>query len=93
MDTEELERLLKRVDMQTATIQMETRDDKLIHDMRDTIKFQQSVLQKREQLVYAITHNVQHLTNIHRKKAAELKSIQQQNEELKKKNLHLRAEN
>ena len=93
MDSEELEKLLSRVNMQAATIHMEARDEKLIYDMRDTIKFQQSVIKKREKLVYAITHNVQHVANLHKKQAAELRDVKEENEKLKKAAQRLTLEN
>ena len=64
---------------------MEAKDEKLIYDMRDTIFRQQSVIKKREKLVYAITHNVQHLANLHKKQSAELRNVKEENEKMRKK--------
>lgn len=61
LDSEQIEILLNKVDMQNSLLKLGSNDQKVIEDMKDTIQYQQSVILKREKLVQAINHNVKHL--------------------------------
>lgn len=52
---------------------MGANDEELIQAMKDTIEYQKNVIDKREKLVYAITHNVRYLADIHTRNNDDLK--------------------
>ena len=58
LETPEVTKLLKRVDMQMSDLRLGVEENKLIHDMREAISVQQQLIEKREKLVYSISHNV-----------------------------------
>ena len=68
-------------------------DDKLIEDMREALTFQLEVFKKREKLVYAISSNVQYLSKLHKKQAAELRAVKSDNRQLAERSLNLSKEN
>lgn len=41
-------------------------EHKLMREMRNTISTQQQLIEKREKLVYSISHNVQYLAKLHK---------------------------
>ena len=66
MNDFQVDALLKRVDMNHSFLDMANNDQELINLMKETIIYQHSVLDKRQKLVYAITHNVEYLAYIHK---------------------------
>ena len=61
--------------------------------MKNTIEYQRGVMAKRESLVYAITHNVKYLADIHRKNNSSLRETKDHNERLVHQNRELIAKN
>lgn len=68
----------------TTFLSMATNDDELIQLMKDTIEYQKNVIDKREKLVYAITHNVRYLAEIHTRNNEDLKNTRHDLEESRK---------
>ena len=54
---------------------MGTDDEKLIKQMRETIVFQMQMGKRRESLVYAIIHNVQYLSKLHKEHQQEMRTM------------------
>jgi len=52
-------------------------DMSLIEKMKDIIKYQESVIEKREKLVLAFTHNVKYLAYLHQQNSHESQSIRE----------------
>lgn len=58
--------------MNTRFVKLGTDDEKLIKNMRETIMFQMNMGKRRESLVYAIVHNVQYLSKLHKDHTLEM---------------------
>lgn len=52
---------MERIEMRSAYLKMSQVDESLIRELRETILHQRNMSKKREQLVYAITSNIQYL--------------------------------
>lgn len=65
----------------------------MIKEMRETINYQNAVIQKRESLVYAITKNVQYLAKLHTDSSAELRLTKERLEYVNKMNEELTRRN
>jgi hypothetical protein len=61
--------------------------------MKETIEYQQSIIQKREKLVYAITHNIKYLAQIHKQNQLELRLIKEKLESTTSWNERLQDQN
>lgn len=93
LDEYQVDHLLTKVNFNNTFLQMANNDPDLIQNMKDTIEFQQSTLKKRDQLVKAITHNVQYLSKIHESNAAELTLTKERLVAVNNWNEKLQAEN
>ena len=98
MITPDIEALLKKVDIKTSYVKLSLHEHKLMREMRNTICTQQQLIEKREKLVYSISHNVQYLAKLHKtnKEEQEItkavnKGLREQNAILKKENDQLKA--
>lgn len=52
--------------MDNTFISMASNDTNLIRNLKGIIQYQQSVMIKREKLVFAITNNVSYLAELHK---------------------------
>ena len=71
----QIDDLLEKVNGDSSFLQMASNDQELINLMKSTILYQKEIVIKREKLVYAITHNVNYLADIHRKNNIEREEI------------------
>ncbi len=77
LDDLQVDKLLMKVNLNNTFLAMATGDQQLISLMKDTIEYQRSMSQKRENLVHAITHNVSYLADIHKKNNIDLKQTKE----------------
>ena len=75
LDTHEVDKLLERVGLDNSFLRLATADIELIRRMKQTIEHQTLVGDKRERLLFAITTNVQYLSQIHRNNAKDLRKM------------------
>ena len=61
--------------MDNTLISMASNDTNLIRQLKATVQYQQSVMVKREKLVFAITNNVMYLSELHKKNNARYKLL------------------
>lgn len=81
------------IGIDTTFIDLARHDNELIQRMKETISYQQTVLSKREKLLFAIINNVQYLLTLHKsnkemfeQKDADLKKCEAQNKILQERN-------
>ena len=60
----QIENLMKRVNMETAFLNLAKNDEELVDEMKKAIVRLQSQVSRREVLCVAIEHNVKYLTSI-----------------------------
>lgn len=86
LDMDQVDQLMSRVSMDNTFLRMATADLDLIAKMKQTIEYQNTVTQKREKLLLAITNNVQYLSSLHMTNNNELKQTRELMKATAKKN-------
>ena len=92
IDDTAITELMERIEMRSAYLKMSQVDDSLIRELRETIVYQRNMSKKREQLVFAITSNIQYLAQLHKKTTQKHNGIRDENTRLWQQNFAFKEE-